>query len=69
MEKTVERWQIVLDRMLKNNLKLSPKKTYCFPDRLDLPGWIKEGKYLKPDAHRRSCLEKAPRPNSVKDMR
>ena len=69
MEKTVDRWQMVLDKMLKNNLKLSPKKTYCFPDRLDLLGWIKEGKYLKPDAHRRSCLENAPRPNTVKDMR
>ena len=66
---TVDRWEQVLDSLEKNNLKLSPKKTACFPNRLDLLGWIKEGKFLIPDPHRQNILLTAPRPKTVTEMR
>ena len=69
MEETVKRWKLVLDIMVKNNLKLSPKKTSCFPEELDLLGWTKKGKFLIPDVHRQNCLLKAPRPTTVKELR
>ena len=69
MEQAVENWKQVLDLLLKNNLKLSPKKTSCFPAKLDLLGWTKEGKFLVPDVHRQNCLEKAERPSTVKELR
>ena len=45
-EETVQRWRLVLELISNNNLKLSPKKTACFPTRLDLLGWTKVGKNL-----------------------
>ena len=69
LEQTVKNWQQVLDILKMNNLKLSPKKTFCFPEKLDLLGWTKEGKYLVPDEHRQNCLEKAKKPSTVKELR
>ena len=69
MEQTVANWKQVLDLLQMNNLKLSPKKTSCFPSKLDLLGWTKEGKFLVPDVHRQNCLEKADRPTTVKEHR
>ena len=69
LQETVEHWKNVLDTLQKNNLKLSPKKTYCFPSRLDLLGWTKQGKFLIPDIHRQNCLLTASRPNTVKELR
>jgi hypothetical protein len=68
-EETVKRWQLVLQLMLANNLKLSPKKTACFPEKLDLLGWTKQGKYLIPDPHRQSRLAEAERPGTVRQLR
>ena len=40
---TIQHWRIVLELLAKNKIKISPKKTVCFPDKLDLLGWSKEG--------------------------
>ena len=69
MEEAIDHWQQVLDLMKKNNLKLSAKKTFCFSSKMDLLGWSKEGKFLIPDEHRQNCLEKADRPETVKELR
>ena len=69
VEETVENWQKVLDSLMQCNLKLSPKKTSCFPAKLDLLGWTKEGKFLVPDVHRQNCLEEADLPSTVKELR
>ena len=66
---TVDRWQRVLDSLQENNLKLSPKKTSCFPDRLDLLGWSKEGAFLIPDPHRKNTLITAKKPTTIKELR
>ena len=66
---TVSRWEEVLDNLERNNLKLSPKKTACFPNKLDLLGWTKEGKFLIPDPHRQNTLLTAAKPTNVKEMR
>ena len=68
-KETVENWKIVLDLLEKNNIKLSPKKTACFPDILDLLGWTKQGKYLIPDPHRQNVIANAPLPGNVKALR
>ena len=68
-EEAVKRWQIVLELMAANNLKLSAKKTACFPTKLDLLGWTKQGKNLVPDPHRQNCLAKAALPITVKQLR
>ena len=68
-EETIERWQQVLTLMKENNLKLSPKKTSCFPKKLDLLGWTKEGKFLVPDPHRQNCVAVAELPRTVKQLR
>ena len=66
---TVNRWQQVLEAMKKNNIKLSAKKTQCFPAKLDLLGWCKEGKLLTPDPHRQNCVSIAPLPKTAKQLR
>ena len=66
---TVNRWEDVLNALEKNNLKLSPKKTACFPNKLDLLGWTKEGKFLFPDPHRQNTLLTVAKPTNVKEMR
>ena len=65
----VEHWKQVLDLLLKCNLKLSAKKTFCFPATLDLLGWSKQGKFLVPDVHRQNVLITAELPLTVKDLR
>ena len=66
---TVDRWERALAALEKNNLKLKPKKTSCFPEELDLLGWTKVGKFLIPDPHRKNTLLTAQRPNTVKELR
>ena len=69
MSETVDRWERVLDRLEENNLKLSAKKTSCFPDSLDLLGWSKQGAFLVPDPHRQNTLLSARKPKTIKDLR
>ena len=69
MEETIDRWKVVLDKLMENNLKLSSKKTACFPTSLDLLGWSKQGKFLVPDEHRQNCLAKAHLPETTHDLR
>ena len=68
-QEAVNNWKIVLDLLRRSNIKLSPKKTACFPEKLDLLGWSKEGKYLIPDSHRQNVLALAPLPMTVKALR
>ena len=68
-KETVARWQIVLKLMASNNLKLSPHKTACFPEKLDLLGWTKEGKLLIPDPLRQNQLAISPLPATVEHLR
>ena len=68
-EETVKHWKIVLELLDANNIKLSPKKTACFPDKLDLLGWTKEGKFLIPDPHIQNVIAAAPLPENVKSLR
>ena len=68
-KETVARWQLVLQLLAANNLKLSPSKTACFPPKLDLLGWTKEGKMLVPDPHRQNRLAQSPLPNTVEQLR
>ena len=68
-DETVQHWQQVLELLATNNIKLSPKKTACFPKKLDLLGWTKEGKFLVPDPHRQNVIANSPLPVSVKDLR
>ena len=55
--------------MASNNLKLSPHKTACFPQSLDLLGWTKQGKLLVPDPHRQNRLAVATLPATVEQLR
>ena len=66
---TIDNWASVLDTLNINNLKLSPRKTFCFPESLELLGWIKKGKYLYPDPHRQNTLITASLPRTVKELR
>ena len=66
---TVDRWERVLHNLQENNLKLSSKKTSCFPDKLDLLGWSKEGAFLVPDPHRKNTLLTAEKPTNIKELR
>ena len=65
----IDRWERVLKALEDNNLKLSPKKTACFPNKLDLLGWIKEGKFLIPDPHRQNTLLTCTKPENIKQLR
>ena len=69
MNLATDRWDYVLCELDKNGLKLSPKKTACFPAALDLLGWSKQGKFLVPDEHRQNCLSKANLPTTAHDLR
>ena len=66
---TIDRWERVLTALEANNLKLSPKKTACFPNKLDLLGWTKQGKFLIPDPHRQNILLTCEKPENIKMLR
>ena len=66
---TVDRWERVLNSLEENNLKLSPKKTSCFAEKMDLLGWTKEGLFLVPDQHRQNTLITANQPSNIKELR
>ena len=66
---TIDRWERVLIALEANNLKLSPKKTACFPTKLDLLGWTKQGKFLVPDPHRQNTLLTCEKPENIKMLR
>ena len=68
-EETISRWERVLQALEDNNLKLSHKKTSCFPQRLDLLGWIKEGKFLLSDPDRQNILLSCTKPTTIKELR
>ena len=61
--------QLILEELNKNNIKLSAHKTQCFPQRLDLLGWTKEGELLVPDPHRQNRLLDSKLPTTVKQLR
>ena len=65
----VDRWDKVLQELSKNNIKLSAKKTFVFPEELDLLGWSKKGQFLIPDPHRQNVLATAELPRTVKQLR
>ena len=65
----MERWKQVLEKLEANNMKLAPKNTLCFPIRMELLGWIKEGEFLHPDPHRTNTLLSASPPQSIKELR
>ena len=65
----VDRWERVLTALEENNLKISPKKTACFPASLDLLGWTKVGKFLIPDRHRQNTLLTCEKPITIKELR
>ena len=69
VDTTISRWSKVLCKLDKNNLKLSPDKTFCFPAELELLGWIKKGRFLHPDPHRQNSLLKAELPSTTKQLR
>ena len=69
MEETIERWRRALEALERNNIKLSAKKTKCFPASLDLLGWKKEGELLIPDPHRINTLKTAARPETITELR
>ena len=69
VDSTIDNWERNLKALDENNLKLKVKKTKCFPDKHDLLGWIKEGKYLTPDPHRQNTIVTAELPTTVKDLR
>ena len=69
IDTTINRWSLVLKSLAKNNLKCSAKKTFCFTDNMDLLGWIKSGKFLLPDPHRKQAIQHIPKPQTAKQMR
>ena len=68
VDSTIDNWERNFKALDENNLKLKVRKTKCFPDKLDLLGWIKEGKYLTPDPHRQNTIVTAELPTTVKDL-
>ena len=68
-QETITRWDIVLHNLDENNIKLTSKKTHCFPSKLDILGWIKEGDYLYPCPHRQNTLLSASLPTTYGELR
>ena len=65
----IHRWSLVLKTLAENNLKCSPKKTFVLTERMELLGWIKEGRKLIPDPHRQQAILHVPLPRTVKQLR
>ena len=68
-DEAILRWEETLEALERNNLKLKPKKTQCFPTSLDLLGWKKTGTHLIPDPHRQDTLVNAELPKTVTELR
>ena len=69
IDTTIDRLKQVLENLNENNLTISADKTFCFPDELELLGWIKHGRSLLPDPHHHNALKITPRPETAKQLR
>ena len=65
----IHRWSLVLKVLNENNLRCSPKKTFVLTDKMELLGWIKQGRKLLPDPHRQQAILHIPLPKTVKQLR
>ena len=62
-------WEEVLDRLQKNGLKLSPKKTVCSPTSTVILGWLWTSGSITPTTHRIDALKACDPPKTVKGLR
>ena len=69
LPKLLENWSALLERLLKNNIKLDPKKVKCMEVKSTILGWEKEGRFLKPSSHRILALKHYPLPKTIKGLR
>lgn len=69
VDEAIANFEKVLIEFDKNNVKMDPKKTRIFAEKLPIFGWIKEGQFLKPDQHSILALEKAEKPRTITELR
>ena len=69
VDSALDNFELVLEELFKNNIKMDPKKTKIFAKKLNIFGWIKEGPFIKPDEHRILAIEKAEKPKTVTELR
>ena len=62
-------WEEVLERLLKNGLKLSTDKTVICPTTTVILGWQWNNGFITPTTHRMNALAACNLPKSVKELR
>ena len=62
-------WEQVLDRLLKNGLKLGTDKTIICPTSTVILGWQWNNGVISPTSHRMSALAACEPPKSIKELR
>ena len=54
----IQNYSLVLAKLSKSNIKLTPEKTRIFPDQATLHGWSLQEGLIEPDPHRKLALLK-----------
>ena len=68
-EELKENFQLVLQKFLENNIKLSPTKTVIAPKSVTILGWTWTSGQLKASSHKLSALASCPPPATVTALR
>ena len=68
-EELKDNFQLVLQKLLDNNIKLSPTKTVIAPKSVTILGWIWTSGQLKASSHKLSALTSCPPPKTVTALR
>ena len=65
----VQRLQLVLERLRKAGLKLSPSKCHLFQSKVEFLGHVVSGDGVSTDPKKTEAIDKWPNPRSVRDVR
>ena len=68
-EEALSVWRKVLSALQKNGLKLSAKKTVCFPRKVVILGWLWVNGTIQASPHRISVLAAADLPKTILQLR
>ena len=65
----VQRLQLVLERLRKAGLKLSPSKCHLFQPKVEFLGHVVSGDGVSTDPKKTEAIDNWPTPRSVRDVR
>ena len=69
VQELLENFQLVLQKLLENDIRLSPAKTFIAPASVILLGWLWSSGTLKASSHKLNTLATCPQPVTVSGLK